>query len=108
MKQSLTQTILLIMAGILLFPVLAFGGIDIRYTDDGLKIINNDQWIKIGGTLMWDIVLLIVFIVIIGVLLYLLILLLRALKALVSSIFSSRKINKVVAGRGTVSGEKIQ
>ena len=57
---------------------------------------------------MWDIMLLIVFIVVVGILLYLLILLLRALKTLVISIFSNRKINKVVAGRGTVSGKKIQ
>jgi hypothetical protein len=57
---------------------------------------------------MWDIMLLIVFIVIIGILIYLLILLLQALIELASSIFSRRKINKVIAGRGTISGKKIQ
>ena len=54
MKRLLPQTSLLIMAGIIMFPVLAFGEMDIRYTEDGFKIINNDQWINIGGTLMWD------------------------------------------------------
>ncbi len=45
----------LIIAGIILFPVLAIGEMDIRYTDDGFKIKTDDKWIKIGGTLMWDI-----------------------------------------------------
>jgi hypothetical protein len=57
---------------------------------------------------MWDIMLLIVFIVILGVLIYLLILLLQALIELVRSVFLSRKVNKVVAGRGTLSGKKIE
>ena len=55
---------------------------------------------------MWDIMLLIVFIVIIGILIYLLFLLLKALIELVSSIFTSRKINRVIDGRGTISGKK--
>jgi hypothetical protein len=57
---------------------------------------------------MWDIMLLIVFIVILGVLIYLLILLLQALIELVRSVFLSRKVNKVVAERGTLSGKKIE
>jgi hypothetical protein len=57
---------------------------------------------------MWDIMLLIVFIVILGVLIYLLILLFQAFIELVRAVFSSRKVNKVVAGRGTISGKKIE
>ena len=57
---------------------------------------------------MWDIMLLIVFIVIIGILIYLLILLLQVLIEVVNSIFLKRKINKVIAGRGTISGKKIK
>ena len=57
---------------------------------------------------MWDIMLLIVFIVIIGILIYLLILLLQVLIEVANSIFSKRKINKVIAGRGTISGKKIK
>ncbi len=57
---------------------------------------------------MWDIMLLIVFIIILCVLIHLLILLLQALIELVGSVFSSRKVNKVVAGRGTLSGKKIE
>ena len=37
------------------FPGIAFGEMDIRYTDDGFKIKTNDHWIKIGGTMMWDV-----------------------------------------------------
>ena len=55
MKKLLIQMNLWIMASIILFPVLAFGEIDVCYTDDGFKLINNDQWIKIGGTLMWNV-----------------------------------------------------
>ena len=57
---------------------------------------------------MWDIMLLIVFIVILGVLIYLLILLLQALIGLLKSVFSNRKVNKIVVGRGTLSGKKIE
>ena len=57
---------------------------------------------------MWDIMLLIVFIVILSVLIYLLILLFQALIELVRAVFSSHKVNKVVAGRGTLSGKKIE
>ena len=57
---------------------------------------------------MWDIMLLIVFIVILGVPIYLLILLLQALVELLRSVFSSRKVYKVAAGRGTLSGKKIE
>jgi phosphate-selective porin OprO and OprP len=55
MKKSGPEIILLIMAGMILFPVIAFGEMDISHTDDGFKIKTDDQWIKFGGTLMWDI-----------------------------------------------------
>ena len=55
MKKTILKTTLLIIASIILFPVLAIGKMDIRYTDDGFKIQVNDQWIKIGGTMMWDV-----------------------------------------------------
>ena len=46
---------LLIIACIILFPVIAFAEIDISYTDDGFKIKTDEKWIKFGGTLMWDV-----------------------------------------------------
>ena len=55
MKKTISKITLLIIVGIILFPVLAIGEMDIRYTDDGFKIQTNDQWIKIGGTMMWDV-----------------------------------------------------
>lgn len=45
----------MIIAGIFLFPMISLGEMDIPYTDDSLKIKTNAQWIKIGGTLMWDV-----------------------------------------------------
>lgn len=55
MKKTNSRITLLIIVGIILFPVIAFGDMDIRYTDDGFKIQKNDQWIKMGGTMMWDV-----------------------------------------------------
>jgi phosphate-selective porin OprO and OprP len=55
MKKTISRITLLIIAGMILFPVAAFGEMDIRYTDDGLKIKTDDKWIKFGGTLMWDV-----------------------------------------------------
>ena len=54
-KKIRTQTAFLLMAGIILFPVIAFGEMDIRYTEDGFKIVNNNQRLKVNGTLMWDV-----------------------------------------------------
>ncbi len=55
MKKTVSKITLLIIAGIFLFPMISLGEMDIRYTDDSLKIKTNAQWIKIGGTLMWDV-----------------------------------------------------
>ena len=55
MKKTISEITLLIIACIMLFPVLALGEMDIRYTDDGFKIIKDEKWIKFGGTLMWDV-----------------------------------------------------
>lgn len=55
MKKKVSRIPLLIITGMILFPVLAFGEMDIRYTDDGFKIKTDDKWITFGGTLMWDI-----------------------------------------------------
>ncbi len=55
MKKPVSGITLLIIAGMIFFPVVASGEIDVRYTDDGFKIANDDQWIKIGGVLMWDV-----------------------------------------------------
>jgi phosphate-selective porin OprO/OprP len=54
MKKTVSSITLLIMAGIMVFSGIAFGEMDIRYTDDGFKIIKNDRYILIGGSLMWD------------------------------------------------------
>lgn len=54
MRKTLQKAILLITTGILLFPVMAMGEMDIGHTSDGFKIEADDHWIKIGGTLMWD------------------------------------------------------
>jgi phosphate-selective porin OprO and OprP len=54
MRETIRKTILLIITGILMFPAIAIGEMDIRHTDDGIKIETDDHWIKIGGTLMWD------------------------------------------------------
>jgi phosphate-selective porin OprO/OprP len=55
MKKTISRIALLIIVGMLLFPVLAIGEMDIRYTDDGFKIIKHDQWIQLGGSMMWDV-----------------------------------------------------
>ena len=55
MAQTTSKITLLIIAGLILFPVAAFGEMDISYTDDGFKIKTNEKWIKFGGTLMWDV-----------------------------------------------------
>ena len=47
--------LLLICACIFILPVNAFGETAIRYTDDDFKIETDDHWIKLGGTLMWDV-----------------------------------------------------
>jgi len=55
MRKTELKIILLIITGIILFPVITLGEVKINYTDDGFKIKTDDHWIKIGGTLMWDI-----------------------------------------------------
>jgi phosphate-selective porin OprO/OprP len=55
MEKTVSGIIVLIIAVMILFPMAAIGEIDIRYTDDGFKIIKNDQWILIGGSLMLDV-----------------------------------------------------
>jgi phosphate-selective porin OprO/OprP len=49
------MSIVLMIAGRFLLPVIAFGEVDIRYTNGGFKVATGDHWIKIGGTMMWDI-----------------------------------------------------
>jgi phosphate-selective porin OprO/OprP len=54
--QKTVQKIILLMGTcIFLLPVITFGETDIRYTDNGFKIKTDDHWIKLGGTLMWDV-----------------------------------------------------
>lgn len=48
------NTCLLIIAASVWFPVIATGEMEIRYTEDGVKIEAEDRWMKLGGTLMWD------------------------------------------------------
>jgi phosphate-selective porin OprO/OprP len=55
MQKTVQKIILLIVACIFLLPAITFGETAIRYTDDGFKIETDDHWIKLGGTLMWDI-----------------------------------------------------
>jgi phosphate-selective porin OprO/OprP len=48
------KTVLLIVILVFFFPFMAIGEVGIRHTDDGFKIEADDHWMKIGGTLMWD------------------------------------------------------
>ena len=54
MRRTGRKSFLLVIAAMVWFPLIAFGEMDIRYTDDGFKIEADDRWIKLGGTLMWD------------------------------------------------------
>jgi phosphate-selective porin OprO/OprP len=54
-QKTVQKRILLIGACIFLLPVITSGETDIRYTDGGFKVETDDHWIKIGGTLMWDV-----------------------------------------------------
>ena len=54
MGRLLSTTIMIILAAVICFPTLIGAQTDIGYTDDGLKITNHKQWIKIGGVVMWD------------------------------------------------------
>ena len=48
MRRTGRKTFLLIMAAMVWFPVIALGEMEIRYTDDGVKIEADDRWIKLG------------------------------------------------------------
>lgn len=54
MLKTEQKPVLLIVALVFFFPMMAIGEVGIRHTDDGFKIEADDHWIKIGGTLMWD------------------------------------------------------
>jgi phosphate-selective porin OprO/OprP len=53
-RKKVGPKIFLILAGFLFFPMIAAGEMGIRHTDDGMKIETDGHWLKIGGTLMWD------------------------------------------------------
>ncbi len=55
MRKTGPKIILLIITGIVFLPVITLGEVSVDYTDDGFKIKKDDHWIKLGGTLMWDI-----------------------------------------------------
>jgi phosphate-selective porin OprO/OprP len=54
MMKTTPKSVLMVMAWILFFPMIAIGEMGIRHTDDGIKIASDDHWMKIGGALMWD------------------------------------------------------